>query len=813
MRKLMAIGVAAMIVSNLAAECKFLYLDNGDGTITLKDVDGHVSGELVIPATYDGKRVTAIGDGIAQEGFMRGNATVKAVDVSDGILMIGRGAFQDCTGLKKVHISGTVKDIGYRAFRGCENLSSLTLEEGIESIGESAFVGCGNLATVCIPSTVSNIGRMAFTINALSSIVVAGRGTGRFSVSDGVLYDKVEKCVICACAKIKHVTLPADCEIIGQDAFNCGWNGAGSQLETVVWPSALKKIEQGAFHRCKKLKSGDFSNTQLELIEEDEFVMCTSLTTVRFPKTLKYLTGHDFSCCTALRAVYFSGDAPEILLKTSRNKDMLDSIYVTTPNLDKDYSDDKQYQYSHLLNVTTYVSAGSKGWGTVPGIWQGCVIQYVCDHGLMESYGPFAPGEKVSLTVDVLVGYAVQGLPSGLKLDKKTGTISGTPKKPTGEAGVTVTFTKKDAETLTAKFIVADWPQVSVACPGLEGRTFTVGVVGDGSGIPVEIEPLSAVKSVKASKLPSGMKLVKDKQTGAWSITGSPKKAGTYNVALTVTTVYGNKQTRTIPVKVEALPSWAIGTFIGMVRQVDYDVSGNVIWDEEDQDYHDWYDVLTTMTVASSGKVSVSWQFPNFTSKVTSGSITSVSDGCYVIEGESVCSGPSEQIKLLSRYVIRPLALSDDSAVSVGCVTVDMQELGQKIDGAWHDVWYDGMQYTFSTDYSYPLLQNVWLRKDIGTLPNLKGVQQRLVYKDHICDFSFGAKGMVAIKVVPPDGKTYSTSGILTLREYREGVWRGEICAIVVYKKNFSGATRVCDVVIDGADITITPREGGQKTL
>lgn len=260
-------------------------------------------------------------------------------------------------------------------------------------------------------------------------------------------------------------------------------------------------------------------------------------------------------------------------------------------------------------------------------------------------YGPFVPGERVSLALPALAGYAAKGLPKGLKLDKRTGTISGSPTKPTGDAGAAVTFTKKGAPTLTARFVVGPvptvaialagdaarcsvsgagkaylagkrvtlaakapkgtafvgwtrdgepWPnaaesksvklsfpmpsedlalvasfekeKMSVACPRLADGTFTVGVAGD--GIPLEIATQSGVKSVRAKGLPPGLRLVKDKKTGAWSVVGSPKRAGTYSVVLTATAVSGAAETVTVPVEVAPLPAWASGTFGGMVGRV-----------------------------------------------------------------------------------------------------------------------------------------------------------------------------------------------------------------------------------------------------
>lgn len=81
------------------------------------------------------------------------------------------------------------------------------------------------------------------------------------------------------------------------------------------------------------------------------------------------------------------------------------------------------------------------------------------------AYGPFVPGEPVSIALPDLVGYAAKGLPAGLKFNAKTGAITGAATKPTVETGVTVTFTKRGEDTLTTQFIVGPFPVLSVSAP------------------------------------------------------------------------------------------------------------------------------------------------------------------------------------------------------------------------------------------------------------------------------------------------------------------------------------------------------------
>ena len=169
-------------------------------------------------------------------------------------------------------------------------------------------------------------------------------------------------------------------------------------------------------------------------------------------------------------------------------------------------------------------------------------------------------GKKVSLSASAPKGTAFVGWIANGKLKMENGEF---------EDGELVSNSSKlsfamgkDDVSLTAKF---EKEKMSVACAGLATGDFCVGVAGGASGIPLEISTQSGIKSVKATKLPTGMKLVKDKATGEWSITGSPTKAGTYNVVLTVTAVSGATESVTIPVMVEALPAWVCGTFGGML--------------------------------------------------------------------------------------------------------------------------------------------------------------------------------------------------------------------------------------------------------
>ena len=110
---------------------------------------------------------------------------IKEPDViSEGITVIGYGAFNNCknltdidlgtklvtisdyafagTGLKKIVLPDSLETIGMRAFSNCTNLESVTFGKTIQSVGDEAFVKCEKLLKLTIPKSMQSIGKKAF---------------------------------------------------------------------------------------------------------------------------------------------------------------------------------------------------------------------------------------------------------------------------------------------------------------------------------------------------------------------------------------------------------------------------------------------------------------------------------------------------------------------------------------------------------------------------------------------------------------------------------------------------------------------------
>ncbi len=221
---------------------------------------------------------------------------------------------------------------------------------------------------------------------------------------------------------------------------------------------------------------------------------------------------------------------------------------------------------------------------------------------LLDAYD-FTAGVAASVDLGAdTVGCSVSGLPSGLKFDKKTGLVSGTPAKP---GDFLVTFTKKVGKVTekgTATFAVAGTDAIAVDIAfDAPSKTYQTSQTSQASlsvyaGVKVSY-PISTLgldgvaTTVSAKGLPSGLKLVKTAvyvdptakkkvvDHYEYAIEGVPtavskvdRKTGAVTpskVVVSATNKYKWTGAKTFELTVLALPGWAVGTFDGVMTGVE----------------------------------------------------------------------------------------------------------------------------------------------------------------------------------------------------------------------------------------------------
>ena len=122
---------------------------------------------------------------------------------------------------------------------------------------------------------------------------------------------------------------------------------------------------------------------------------------------------------------------------------------------------------------------------------------------------------------------SVSGLPTGLKFDKATGQVTGTPTK-AGVFAVTVTKTDNTKETFLWKIAPATAPTFALDTGTAPVADMKVQIV-QGANQAFAIAASEGAK-VSVSGLPTGLKLVQDKTTKLYTVEGVATKPGEYRV-------------------------------------------------------------------------------------------------------------------------------------------------------------------------------------------------------------------------------------------------------------------------------------------
>ena len=219
------------------------------------------SGDIVIPETYNGKPVIAIGE----------------------------EAFRGCDALTSIIIPDGVKSIGREAFKGCDALTGIIIPDGVKSIGRAAFEGCGSLESVELPNSIISIASYVFdnTKSLKFNIYEGGKYLGNSENPYVVIIDFDD-------TNISNPIIHQNTVIIADYAFrNC------DTIENVVIPHSVTRIGEGAFSSCRLLESVVIPDSVIE-IGSYAFESCFSLENISIGNNLQFIGRSAFSYCDAL---------------------------------------------------------------------------------------------------------------------------------------------------------------------------------------------------------------------------------------------------------------------------------------------------------------------------------------------------------------------------------------------------------------------------------------------------------------------------------------------------------------------------------
>lgn len=290
-----------------------------------------------------------------EEGAFSQNDELEEAIFHPNLKEIGNYAFANCVKLAQLDLSETnVRSIGVNAFQGTTFLQSIKLSNVTDSIGKWAFQGTGatsinledtkltelneslfftaSLEKVSLPQGLKRIGNKAFKRAKIKAIIIPSSlksiGHGSFSECENLesidlsetKNELIEKYAFFQTTSLTTVKFSSYLKQINAFSFK------NSGIESVVFPATLTTIEESAFNNSK-LKTIDFSKSQVDSIPQNCFSHCQQITDVKlgsvktiereafhsssirtivFPPTFTTLESHAFEECTALQSVDMS---------------------------------------------------------------------------------------------------------------------------------------------------------------------------------------------------------------------------------------------------------------------------------------------------------------------------------------------------------------------------------------------------------------------------------------------------------------------------------------------------------------------------
>ena len=332
------------------------------------DVYHGTSKDVVVPAWWDGFRITEIGHHSFQQ------TGVKSVVLPDTITIIRDGAFFDLTSLTSINLPNSLVKIEGYAFQGCTNLD-VTLNEGLVELGNHAFDSAG-LKQIIIPSTMKTICDNAFVSVAADYVYLpasvenvqwnafgtyVGERTmtilcereyrpstydGNWAEGNSVVWgykglveenglkfalseiEGVRSATLVSVAKtLEDINVPSTIDGAPVTAVSANAFMGNTVIKTVVIPEGITKIPARFFRGCSSLVSASIPNTVTE-IGEEAFADCKKLTSFEMPDSVDTLGRFVFGGCYSLASVKLSNSLTELTDQLFWDCDKLKSVVI-----------------------------------------------------------------------------------------------------------------------------------------------------------------------------------------------------------------------------------------------------------------------------------------------------------------------------------------------------------------------------------------------------------------------------------------------------------------------------------------------------
>ncbi len=173
--------------------------------------------------------------------------------------------------------NAALRFIGDFAFRN-QSLTSMNFTQNVGSIGQWAFANCINLKEVDLSATEIN----TFAENSGSNFSTLGgyqfcgcKNLTKITLPPNLKY--TGEGLLKGCSSITTLELPSTLLSIGQDAFS------GLGITELVIPESVQRIDPSAFASCTSLKTVRFLGTPRYMESSTIFFNCPSIQMISVP--------------------------------------------------------------------------------------------------------------------------------------------------------------------------------------------------------------------------------------------------------------------------------------------------------------------------------------------------------------------------------------------------------------------------------------------------------------------------------------------------------------------------------------------------
>lgn len=286
---------------NLTAQAATVKPANGDAP-------GKYTGDIVIPETivYNDIEytVTSVGTAFAK-------SEITSIVIGDGVTLIGRGAFQNCSMLKTVKLPATLtaQGLGGSAFQNCVSLEEISIPGGITDLSQSQVANCQSLRKITFEESekaldldVAFLGALD-SLKALSEVVILRDISEKYMTSMDkrpfrnlktlttlTLGGKMTNVITSffeLTPALKKVTIGEGIATFGTNVF------ANSGIEEIALPNSLTVIPSSTFTGCKSLTKVTLGNAVTSI--QDMAFYNAPVQQINIPQTIKNIGTMAFS--------------------------------------------------------------------------------------------------------------------------------------------------------------------------------------------------------------------------------------------------------------------------------------------------------------------------------------------------------------------------------------------------------------------------------------------------------------------------------------------------------------------------------------